>query len=78
MAKTRKSSSEIVLSKEILYSVLKHGIKIYPISRFFKWYIEVDNNGKIKTFDKIVTPAELNNSIAKTYQYYYKLLNDKK
>lgn len=78
MAKTRKSSSEIILSNDVIYFVSKHGIKIYPVSKFFKWYIQVDNNGKIKTFDKIVTPAELNNSIAKTYQYYYKLLNDKK
>lgn len=78
MAKTRKSSSEIILSNDVIYFVSKHGIKIYPVSKFFKWYIQVDNNGKIKTFDKIVTPSELNNSIAKTYQYYYKLLNDKK
>lgn len=78
MAKTRKSISSIVLSNEVIYSVTKHGIKIYPVSKYFKWYVEVDNNGKIKRFDKIVPPNELNNAIAKTYIYYYKLLNDKK
>lgn len=78
MAKIKKSSSSIQVKSDVFVFVIRHGIKIYPVSKFFKWYIEVDNNGKIKRFDKIVIASELENAIAKTYEYYYKLLNDKR
>lgn len=88
----KKTFSTINKDPAKLYFVRKHGIEIYPISEFEyksrrgsygsagskKWYIEVNNNGKIKTFDKIVPDAELSESIWKTINHYYKLLKEKK
>lgn len=34
-------------------------------------HVQVDNNGKIKTFNKPVSPNDLNDAIAKTIIYYY-------
>ena len=74
------------------YFVYKHGILIYPISEFeFKkrrgideflsikyqrFYIEVDNNGVKKMFQKILKAAEVEDAIWATINYYYKLLNE--
>lgn len=76
------------------YFVYKHGISIYPISEFsFKkrrgiddfscikyqrWYIEVDNNGVKKMFQKILKAPEVDDAIWATINYYYKLLNEQK
>jgi len=75
------------------YFVQKHGIIIYPVSEFEekkrrgindflciksqKWYVEVNNNGTKKMFQKILKQAELNDAIWATINYYYKLLNEK-
>ena len=69
---------------------MKNGILIYPISEFQyesrrgnqdfnlikhqKWYIEVNNNGKKKTFPKKISASEIDDAIWKTINYYYKLL----
>lgn len=34
---------------------LKNGIKAYPIKRSGKWYIELDNNGQKKIYDKPIS-----------------------
>lgn len=52
--------------------VLKHGVKIYPVYQhndvkaqgsivFNKnsWYIEVDNNGQIKRYQKIISTGKI-------------------
>lgn len=87
----KKTISSINKDPAKLYFVSKHGISIYPIpeseyksrrgsyaSKSNKWYIEVNNNGKIKTFDKVVPEPELTETIWKTINYYYKLLTEKK
>lgn len=43
-----------------------------------RWYVEINNNGKVKTFPKIVSDSEVTESIWKTINYYYKLLTEKK
>lgn len=73
--------------------ISKKNIRIYPISEseYFSrignktnhpnsknWYVEVNNNGKIKTFSKSVISTELEDAIWKTIVYYYNLLTDKK
>jgi hypothetical protein len=60
-----------------IYLVIKSGIKIYPVNIKGNWFIEANNNGKITRFNKSVSHAELNDSIAKTTKYYYKLLTAK-
>ena len=77
LAKKRVSSINKDPAK--LYLVMKHGISVYPISAGNKkWYVEVNNNGKLKKYTKIVTDAELEDSIWKTINHYYNLLNEKK
>jgi hypothetical protein len=46
-------------------------ILIWLLSKNYKHYVQVDNNGKIKTFDKPVSQNDLNDAIAKTIIYYY-------
>lgn len=76
------------------YFVHKHGINVYPVSEYEvkkrrgindyaaiksnNWYIEVDNNGVRKMFQKVIKTAEINDSVWATINHYYKLLNDKK
>jgi hypothetical protein len=69
----KKSSSlaETIVRPEQFHFVLSSGIKVYPISKNYKHYVQVDNNGKIKTFDKPVSQNDLNDAIAKTIIYYY-------
>jgi hypothetical protein len=75
MAKTQKRETQV--SAEQFTFVLNNGIKIYPISIYdedeyvYKRYVQVDDNGKITTYSKTVSPNDLNDAIAKTIIYYY-------
>lgn len=89
----KKSSSLVSKDRDKSYFVYKSGIIVYPISEFEyesrrgntnfslikhqKWYIEVDNNGKKHTFQKKISHGEIDDSIWKTINYYYKLLKEK-
>lgn len=75
----KKTVSSINKDPAKLYLVMKHGISVYPVSAGNKkWYVEVNNNGKLKKYTKIVPDAELEDSIWKTINHYYNLLNEKK
>jgi hypothetical protein len=74
----KSSSSQKTASPEQIYFVHQNGIKIYPISKNGSWYIEVNNNGRIKLFDKRVANDNLNESIALTIIFYYNKLKEKK
>lgn len=63
------------ISKEMSFC-LASGIKVYPVNKKGKWFIEVDNNGKIKTFEKAITEKEISESAVKTYQFYYNRLKE--
>jgi hypothetical protein len=75
MAKSQKRETQV--SAEQFTFVLNNGIKIYPISIYdedeyvYKRYVQVDDNGKITTYSKTVSPNDLNDAIAKTIIYYY-------
>lgn len=56
----------------ILQKCFKNGIKVYPESDKYKWYIHYEIVGKKHKFDKEVKPKDINNAIAKTYEYLYK------
>jgi hypothetical protein len=75
----KKTFSTINKDPAKLYLVIKHGISIYPVSAGNKkWYVEVNNNGNVKKYNKTVLDAELEEAIWKTINHYYKLLNEKK
>lgn len=75
----KKTISSINKDPAKLYLVMKHGISVYPISAGNKkWFVEVNNNGELKKYKKTVTDAELEESIWKTINHYYKLLTEKK
>lgn len=58
------------------YILIKNGIKVYPVGYSGKFKIQVDNNGKLKTFDKLITQGEVNEAINKTIRYYYDKLKE--
>lgn len=73
---SKKSSNLLTTqaSPEEIYFVIKRKVFVYPIYKNGKFYIQVDNNGKLKTFEKSVAIKDLNDAIAKTIKHYYKLL----
>lgn len=71
-----KSSLSIDVNKESHF-IFHCGIKVYPISKGKNWFIQVDNNGKIKTFEKAITQSEVNEAIAKTIKFYYQQIKSK-
>jgi len=81
----KKSSSfkETIVDSKQFNLVISSGIKVYPISREvapqkFKHFIQVDNNGKITTYNKEVPQRELNDAVAKTIIHLYnKLIKNK-
>lgn len=75
--KTKANSWDSKLTGYETRFLLKQGIRIYPVYDM-SWFIEVDNNGNLKRFDKRVATADINESIEKTVIYYYNLLNQKK
>lgn len=59
----------------ILHKCIKNGIKVYPIWKNKKAYIQANVNGKKKTFDKSLSgKKEINEAITKTYIFYYNKL----
>lgn len=74
---------ETIVDSKQFHLVISSGIKVYPISRqvasqTFKHYIQVDNNGKITTYNKEVPQRELNDAIAKTIIHLYNQLIESK
>jgi hypothetical protein len=69
------SSTEKVVSPEQFHLVLISGIKVYPVSFYNESkkkttrHIQVDNNGQITTYEKEVSPNDLNDAVAKTIIY---------
>lgn len=81
----KKSSSfkETIVDPKQFNLVISSGIKVYPISREvapqkFKHFIQVDNNGKITTYNKEVPQRELNDAVAKTIIHLYNKLIENK
>lgn len=55
---------------QALHKCLKNGVKIYPIYKDYRWYIQININGKIKTIDKTVSQNKINEAVTKTYIFY--------
>lgn len=75
MAK-RKSLNSLPDVSGFNYILIKNGIKVYPVGYSGKFKIQVDNNGKLKTFNKLITQGEVNEAINKTIKYYYDKLKE--
>lgn len=73
---SKSSSLQKTASPEQIYFVGKRGIMIYPINVEGSWFIQVNNNGKLKTFSKVISITEINESVAKTVIYYYNELKE--
>jgi len=58
------------------YYLYKNNITVYPIYKNGKFQIQVNNNNRLKTFEKQISQKEINESIAKTINYYYELLQN--
>lgn len=74
----KKSNLLIPSSSDEAYLCIKNGIKVYPIFKNGRWFIQVDNNGKLTTIDKSIQQNEINVSMAKTYIHYAKKLTNLK
>jgi hypothetical protein len=48
----------------------KNNIKVYPVVKNWKIYIEADINGKKKFFNKEVTGKAVNKAMESTYKFY--------
>lgn len=57
------------------YELIKSGIKVYPIHFRGKWWIEINNNGKIQRFEKAIAQNEINLAVHKTILYCYEKIN---
>lgn len=79
MAK-QKTKTHIPDSSNEAYECIKKGIKVYPIFKNGRWFIQYDINGKLTTYDKNIQQEEINASISKTYIHLYntKILKDGK
>lgn len=57
-----------------LQKCLKNGVKIYPVHRDYRWYIEVDFNGRKTTIEKPIKQSEINSAMEKTVLHYSRKL----
>lgn len=50
--------------------ISSNGIKVYPIRKQNKWFIQADIKGEKTTFPKSVDQKEINDAMAKTIIFY--------
>jgi hypothetical protein len=72
----RKSINTVKASPEQIYHLISRDILIYPVIKKSRWYIQVNNYGNIKTFDKPILEKDINEAISKTIIFYYKKITD--
>ena len=70
MSKRAKITNLPDVSKQN-YEIIKAGVKVYPVSHRNKWFIEIDNNGKLQRFEKAIAQNEINLAVHKTILYCY-------
>jgi len=60
------------------YVLMKNGITTYPVVvGNGKWKIEVNNNGNITTYKKVITSKEIDEAINLTIKHWYDKLKAK-
>jgi len=65
------------IGKEMSFCI-SNGVKVYPIEKKGKWFIESEVNSIIKTFDKAIDKTEIQDAIYKTWIHYYNKLKNAK
>lgn len=70
-ASKQKSNLSIpIISKEMSFCI-SNGVKVYPVNKNSNWFVEVESNGKLTTFNKPVPTDEIQSAIYKTWMFYY-------
>lgn len=76
--KSRNSKAKMIsvpeITKEMQFCI-NNGIKVYPIDKKGKWYIQSEVKGNLNTFQKEVSKNEISLAMAKTYIFYYEKYN---
>ena len=63
---------------EIELNYIRKSKPIYSIPKPLKWFIEVNYNGTIKTFNKAILNSEITEALDKTIMHFYNELKNKK
>lgn len=74
--KSTSSTKTVVNDGNKSYYIFARGVKVYPIYKNGKFQIQVDNNNRLRTFEKQLSQKEINEAIAKTVNYYYDKLKE--
>lgn len=74
MSKKKLNLSVPTINKEMQFCI-NNGIKVYPINKNGKWFIQSDIKGNLNTFQKEVPKDEISLAMAKTYIFYYEKYN---
>jgi hypothetical protein len=56
---------------------INNGIKVYPVNKDGKWFIQENIKGNLKTYSKEVQKDEISLAMAKTYIFNYEKYNKK-
>ena len=56
---------------------LRNGVRVYPVIRGVKFAIEVDDNGDITTYEKLIGQKEVATALIKTYKNTAKSIKSK-
>lgn len=76
MARKKATDKQIKADEKQIYEVGRCGIKVYPIDKNGRFFIQVDNNNRISTFDKPLKQNEINNAIALTVIHFYNKIKE--
>ncbi len=87
----KKQAAQIEPDIKAMSNCLKHDIKVYPVHKDGKWYVEANNQGTIKTYKKVIGVGNTLSlkktehdgvnwceAIKKTWQHWSELINKNK
>ena len=81
----KKKATQININQKMISFVMKNGIKIYPYQdeETKEWFIQINNNGKIRTSKNkigsgsILSSEKSGPALKSAYEHYYNLLKQK-
>lgn len=89
--KKQTAQIELYTKAKAMSNCLKHNIKVYPVYKNRKWYVEVNNQGTVNTYKKVIGEGNTLSSknpehdgvnwceaIKKTWQHWSELINKNK
>jgi phage pi2 protein 07 len=78
--KSKNSKSKLLSVPDITKKMqfcINNGIKVYPVNKDGKWFIQENIKGNLKTYSKEVQKDEISLAMAKTYIFNYEKYNKK-